>query len=57
VFYGFYESHQYKTVEDVKVLLANEDGHGGEHGHGEAHGTGHQEASHDSMDSWKLITW
>jgi cation transport ATPase len=49
VAYGFYESHQYKTVEDVKVLLANEDGHGGEHV-GEAHGTGHsEEASHDTM--------
>lgn len=35
VSYGFWDSHQYKTEEDVKVLLASEHG---DH-HGDAHAT------------------
>ncbi|SDR67565.1 hypothetical protein SAMN04515667_0217 [Formosa sp. Hel1_31_208] len=42
VSYGFWDSHQYKTEEDVKVLLAAE-----HDGHGEAHSSeGHAEESH-----------
>jgi len=43
VAYGFYDSHHYKTVEDVKELLASEH-HGG---HGEAHAT----EAHGESDS------
>jgi len=46
VSYGFWDSHHYQTVDDVKELLASESHGGGEHAtdshaeepHGEAHG-------------------
>jgi len=46
VAYGFYDSHKYETVEDVKVLLASEH-HEGDHA-GEAHATDDHGASHGS---------
>jgi hypothetical protein len=54
VAYGFYDSHKYQTVEDVKVLLASEDHHGADHtvgahddGHSsEAYGATHADAGH-----------
>ncbi|MBT8323733.1 MAG: quinol:cytochrome C oxidoreductase [Winogradskyella sp.] len=43
VSYGFWDSHHYKTTEDVKELLASEHHEGG---HGEAHeSTGHDAAA------------
>ncbi len=58
--YGFWDSHHYETVEDVKELLANEAHHGdshateahGEESHGEeSHGEEHAEESHGAEAS------
>ena len=53
VFYGFYESHKYQTVEDVKVLLASEhhegDYAGGNAQAGDSHGASH--AAENGMHS------
>ena len=46
VSYGFWDSHRYETVDDVKTLLASEahhDGHGDAHP-GEDHGNTHAAA-------------
>ncbi len=53
--YGFWDSHHYETVEDVKELLANEAHHGDSHAteaHGEeSHGEEHAEESHGAEAS------
>ena len=51
VSYGFWDSHRYKTVDDVKELLAAEahhDGHGEAHdaGHGDSHAEAHHDETH-----------
>ena len=53
VSYGFWDSHHYKTVDDVKVLLAEEAHHGGGHGeaHGSDHGDAHATAEHHESDA------
>ena len=52
VSYGFWDSHRYKTVDDVKALLAEEDHHGdySDHGadHTASHGDDHSDAHHDA---------
>ena len=42
VTWGFVDSHRYKTVEDVKVMLAEEAA-----SHGDGHGDDHAEPAHD----------
>ncbi len=53
VSYGFWDSHHYKTVDDVKVLLAEEAHHGDGHGeaHGADHGGTHATAGHHEADA------
>lgn len=46
--YGFWDSHHYETVDDVKELLASESHHGASHDNGhaeEAHGESHDESA------------